>query len=38
MANQLAHHLRRRGVGAGSRVAVFLARSISTYVSLMAVG
>jgi non-ribosomal peptide synthetase-like protein len=38
MANQLAQYLRWRGVGAGSRVAVFLARSISTYVSLLAVG
>lgn len=38
MANQLAHYLRRRGAGPGSRVAVFLARSISTYVSLLAVG
>ncbi|WP_457147558.1 Pls/PosA family non-ribosomal peptide synthetase [Mycobacterium sp. URHB0021] len=37
-ANQLAHHLRRRGVKAGARVAVFLPRSVLTYVSLLAVG
>jgi non-ribosomal peptide synthetase-like protein len=37
-ANQLAHHLRRRGVHPGARVAVFLARSVETYVSLLAVG
>jgi non-ribosomal peptide synthetase-like protein len=37
-ANQLAQHLRRRGVQAGARVAVFLSRSLSTYVSVLAVG
>ncbi len=37
-ANQLAQHLHRRGVRAGARVAVFLHRSLSTYVSLLAVG
>lgn len=37
-ANRLAQHLLRRGVRAGARVAVFLHRSVSTYVTLLAVG
>jgi non-ribosomal peptide synthetase-like protein len=37
-ANQLAQYLRQRGVRPGARVAVFLSRSVSTYVSLLAVG
>ena len=36
-ANRLAHHLRRRGLGQGSRVGILLVRSASTYVSLLAV-
>ncbi|HEX8352018.1 MAG TPA: condensation domain-containing protein, partial [Pyrinomonadaceae bacterium] len=36
-ANQLAHYLRRRGVGAESRVAVMLERSVGLVVSLLAV-
>lgn len=37
-ANQLAHLLAERGVGAGSRVAILLARSVHTYVALLGVG
>ena len=36
-ANRLAHHLRRRGLGQGSRVGILLMRSASTYVTLLAV-
>ncbi|HSK61767.1 MAG TPA: Pls/PosA family non-ribosomal peptide synthetase [Actinomycetospora sp.] len=36
-ANQLAHRLRRDGVGTGSRVAILLARSPLTYVALLGV-
>lgn len=37
-ANQLAHHLAALGAGPGSRVAIWLPRSVQTYVSLLAVG
>ncbi|MEC3978498.1 Pls/PosA family non-ribosomal peptide synthetase [Amycolatopsis sp. H20-H5] len=37
-ANQLAHVLRERWIGAGSRVAILLHRSFDTYVALLAVG
>ncbi|GDY33429.1 Pls/PosA family non-ribosomal peptide synthetase [Gandjariella thermophila] len=37
-ANQLAHVLRARGVGAGCRVAILLHRSVETYVALLGVG
>lgn len=36
-SNQLAHLLIGEGVGAGSRVAIFLNRSVDTYVSLLGV-
>ncbi len=36
-ANQLAHLLRRDGVGTGSRVAILLARSPLTYIALLGV-
>lgn len=36
-ANQLAHHLRERDVGTGSRIGILLERSPLTYVSLLAV-
>jgi non-ribosomal peptide synthetase component F len=36
-ANQLAHHLRRRGLGLGSRIGILLMRSVSTYVALLGV-
>ncbi|HWS53535.1 MAG TPA: condensation domain-containing protein, partial [Pyrinomonadaceae bacterium] len=36
-ANRLAHHLRRRGVGPDSRVAILLERSFGLVVSLLAV-
>lgn len=36
-SNQLAHMLVSRGVGVGSRVAIFLHRSVDTYVSLLGV-
>ncbi len=35
-ANQLAHHMQRLGVGAGSRVGLLLERSLHTYVALLA--
>ncbi|MFK0296258.1 Pls/PosA family non-ribosomal peptide synthetase [Streptomyces sp. NPDC090442] len=37
-ANRLAHLLRARGVGAGSRVAVLVPRSVGMYAALLAVG
>jgi amino acid adenylation domain-containing protein len=37
-ANQLAHHLRERGIGGGTRVAILLHRSFETYVALLGVG
>ena len=37
-ANQLAHHLRGRGVRGGARIAILLHRSIETYVCLLAIG
>jgi non-ribosomal peptide synthetase-like protein len=37
-ANQLAHHLRDRGIGGGARVAILLHRSFETYVALLGVG
>jgi len=36
-ANQLAHHLRRRGVGPGARIGIVLMRSALTYVALLGV-
>lgn len=36
-SNQLAHVLVGKGVGVGSRVAIFLHRSVDTYVSLLGV-
>lgn len=36
-SNQLAHALIGRGIGVGSRVAIFLHRSVETYVSLLGV-
>ncbi|MFC9620591.1 Pls/PosA family non-ribosomal peptide synthetase [Streptomyces sp. NPDC056930] len=36
-ANQVAHYLRRVGVGTGTRVAVLLPRSLGMYVSLLGV-
>ena len=36
-ANQLAHHLRRRGAGLGSRIGIVLVRSAYTYVALLGV-
>ena len=36
-ANQLAHHLRRRGLGLGSRIGILLMRSAFTYVALLGV-
>ncbi|HXV94519.1 MAG TPA: non-ribosomal peptide synthetase, partial [Pseudonocardia sp.] len=36
-ANRLAHHLRRRGLGAGSRAGILLHRSWRTYTALLAV-
>ncbi|MFE2940826.1 Pls/PosA family non-ribosomal peptide synthetase [Streptomyces sp. NPDC059255] len=36
-ANRLARHLRARGAGAGSRVAILLPRSVETYVALLGV-
>ncbi|WP_406499735.1 amino acid adenylation domain-containing protein [Streptomyces sp. NBC_00846] len=36
-ANQVAHYLRRAGVGTGTRVAVLLPRSVGMYVSLLGV-
>ena len=36
-ANQLAHHLRARGVGVGAKVAFQLPRSVEVYVALLAV-
>ncbi|MFF2812724.1 Pls/PosA family non-ribosomal peptide synthetase [Streptomyces sp. NPDC058000] len=37
-ANQLAHHLRGLGIGAGSRVAILVPRSVDMYAALLAVG
>ncbi|QWF79520.1 Pls/PosA family non-ribosomal peptide synthetase [Amycolatopsis sp. CA-230715] len=37
-ANRLAHVLRGRGIGEGSRVAILLHRSFDTYVALLGVG
>ncbi|MFE3649427.1 Pls/PosA family non-ribosomal peptide synthetase [Streptomyces sp. NPDC059101] len=37
-ANQLAHHLRALGIGAGSRVAILVPRSVDMYAALLAVG
>ncbi|MEW1659512.1 Pls/PosA family non-ribosomal peptide synthetase [Streptomyces sp. NPDC093707] len=37
-ANRLAHRLRARGIGAGSRVAVLVPRSVEMYAALLAVG
>lgn len=36
-SNQLAHALIGRGIGVGSRVAIFLHRSVETYVSVLGV-
>src|SRR5258708_9784387 len=36
-ANQLAHHLRRHGVGVESRVAILMDRSLQMFVAVMAV-
>ncbi|WEB40824.1 amino acid adenylation domain-containing protein [Streptomyces yunnanensis] len=37
-ANRLAHHLRARGIGEGSRVAILVPRSVDMYAALLAVG
>ena len=37
-ANQLAHHLRGRGVRGGARTAILLHRSVETYVCLLGIG
>jgi non-ribosomal peptide synthetase-like protein len=34
-ANQLAHHLRRRGIGPGARVALLCDRPVATYTALL---
>ncbi|MGW3497332.1 Pls/PosA family non-ribosomal peptide synthetase [Streptomyces sp. NPDC001020] len=36
-ANQVAHHLRRLGIGPGTRVALLLPRSVDMYASLLGV-
>lgn len=36
-ANRLAHHLRRRGLGADSRIGILLERSVWTYVTLLGI-
>jgi non-ribosomal peptide synthetase-like protein len=37
LANQLAHLLRSRGLGEGSRVGILLERSVETYIALLGV-